>query len=129
MGLFDKLFTGSNEPKEEKNITWIPLTSLDQLDDIQSKSLTKTQAIFKHSTRCGISRMVLKQFEADFKIDTSQLDVYFLDLLVHRDISNEIANKFQVLHESPQILIIRNGVVVAHSSHGGINDLNLNTFV
>jgi bacillithiol system protein YtxJ len=129
MGLFNKLFNGSDEPKEEKNITWIPLSTMEQLDDIQSKSLIKTQAIFKHSTRCGISRMVLKQFEADFNLSENQIDLNFLDLLIHRDISNEIAAKFQVMHESPQLLIIRNGVVIAHSSHGGINDLLINKYV
>ncbi|AJR04113.1 bacillithiol system redox-active protein YtxJ [Siansivirga zeaxanthinifaciens] len=129
MGIFNTLFSGSNEPKKEKNIQWLPLTTKTQLDDIQSKSLTKTQAIFKHSTRCGISRMVLKQFESDFNLNEDQIDLIFLDLLVYRDISNEIAERFQVMHESPQILIIRNGVVVAHSSHGGINDLDINKYI
>ena len=129
MGIFNTLFSGSNEPKKEKNIQWLPLTTKAQIDDIQSKSLTKTQAIFKHSTRCGISRMVLKQFESDFNLNEDQIDLNFLDLLVYRDISNEIAERFQVMHESPQILIIRNGVVVAHSSHGGINDLDINKYI
>ena len=54
MGLIKKLFGGSTEPKEEKVLPWIPLTEVSQLDTIKEKSKTKTQVIFKHSTRCGI---------------------------------------------------------------------------
>jgi len=63
MGLISKLF-GSSEPKEEKVLPWIPLNDLQQLNHIVEKSKTKTQVIFKHSTRCGISRMVMNQFQA-----------------------------------------------------------------
>lgn len=129
MGLFNKLFSGSTEEREAKALPWIPLTQLEQLEEIKAKSTTKTQVIFKHSTRCGISRMVIKQFETDFNFTNNNLDLYYLDLLEYRDISNEIANSFQVIHESPQLLVIKNGVVVTHVSHGSINDMNLSRFM
>ena len=62
MGIINKLFGGSSGPKEEKFLPWITLSELSQLDTINEKSSTKTQVIFKHSTRCGISRMVMNQF-------------------------------------------------------------------
>jgi bacillithiol system protein YtxJ len=126
--MFNKLFGGSKEPKEEKLLPWINLNNLSQLSDIDEKSKGKTQVIFKHSTRCGISRMVMNQFVDSFNVD-SNLDLYYLDLLSYRDVSNEIGYKFQVMHQSPQLLIIKNGVTVAHSSHGAINDLDLEKFV
>ena len=79
MGLINKLFGASSEPKEEKVLPWIPLSELEQLDTITEKSSTKTQVIFKHSTRCGISRMVLKQFEALLTETYSTIDFYYLD--------------------------------------------------
>lgn len=127
MGLFDKLFSGSSEPKEEKTLPWIALASVSQLDEIAEQSKTKTQIIFKHSTTCGISRMVMRQFVSSYD-DDADLDLYYLDLLNYREVSNEAGFKFQVIHESPQLLVIKNGVVLAHASHGGINDLELNTF-
>lgn len=127
MGLINKLF-GASEPKEEKVLPWIPLNNLQQLNHITEKSKTKTQAIFKHSTRCGISRMVMNQFVYAFDID-SNLDLYYLDLLSYRDVSNETGFKFQVMHQSPQLIIIKNGVAVAHASHGAINDVDLARFV
>ena len=129
MSLLNKLFGGSSEPKEEKILPWIALTSLEQLVTIAENSKTKTQVIFKHSTRCGISSMVIKQFEKAYDLSENDLDLYYLDLLNYRNVSNEIAIKFEVLHQSPQLLVIKNGVVVAHDSHGAINTMNLNGIV
>ncbi|MCX7547704.1 bacillithiol system redox-active protein YtxJ [Xanthomarina sp. F1114] len=129
MGIFNKIFGTSSEEKEEKVLPWIALTDVEQLDSIEEKSKTKTQAIFKHSTRCGISRMVLKQFVSSYNLSETDLDLYFLDLLNYRDVSKETGYKFQVMHESPQLLIIKNGVVVAHGSHGAINRIDMEQFV
>ena len=123
MGIFNKMF-GSSEPKEEKLLPWIALNSVSQLDTIAEQSKTKTQLIFKHSTRCGISRMVMNQFVSAYDVELNA-DLYYLDLLNYRDVSNEVGYKFQVLHESPQLLVLKNGVVVAHASHGAINEMDL----
>mgnify|MGYP000014339564 CR=1 FL=1 len=66
MGLFDKLFNSASETLDKKELHWIPLNSINQLDDIKDKSSTKTQIIFKHSTSCGTSRMVMNQFTKDY---------------------------------------------------------------
>lgn len=135
MGLFDKLFSGSkeeNSSKEDNNgnsLPWIELNALENLQEIEIKSNNKTQVIFKHSTRCGISRMVLKQFESEYNYSENDLDLYYLDLLKHRNISNEMASKFQVVHESPQILVIKKGGVVAFDSHSGVTRLDLSKFI
>jgi len=126
MGLFKNIFKTS-EPKEEKRLPWIALNTIDQLRDIEGKSKTKTQVIFKHSTRCGISRMVMNQFIEAYDVDAN-LDLYYLDLLSYREVSNEVGYKFQVMHESPQLLVIKNGIVVTHASHGAINGLDLSNF-
>ncbi|EDP69844.1 hypothetical protein FBALC1_09942 [Flavobacteriales bacterium ALC-1] len=128
MGIFNKIFNGSSEPKAEKLLPWIPLNSIEQLDAIVEKSKGKTQLIFKHSTRCGISRMVMNQFVSAYDVDANA-DLYYLDLLSYRDVSNEVGFRFQVMHQSPQLLILRNDEVVAHASHGSINELNLTKFL
>lgn len=126
--MFGKLFGGSKEPKEEKILPWKQLTTVDELNTIEKLSKGKTQVIFKHSTRCGISKMVMNQFVSAFDVDVN-LDLYYLDLLSFREVSNEAGFKFQVMHQSPQLLIIKNGVAVAHASHGGINEIDLAKFV
>jgi monothiol bacilliredoxin len=128
MGFFSNLFKAS-EPKEIKLLPWIALTDLQQLQDIKEQSKTKTQVIFKYSTRCGVSRMVLNQFVDAYELTEEDLDLYFLDLINYRDVSNEVGYTFQVMHESPQLLVIKNGVVVAHSSHSGVNGIDLNSFI
>ncbi|HBY67023.1 MAG TPA: bacillithiol system redox-active protein YtxJ [Flavobacteriaceae bacterium] len=94
---------------------------MEQLEEIIKESKNKPVAIFKHSTRCGISRMVLKQFEKNYDLDDNQLKLYFLDLLQNRDISNEIAARFKVHHESPQMIVLKDGEVIHHDSHQGID--------
>lgn len=97
---------------------WIPLHSEEQLSTIREKSADKTQVIFKHSTRCSVSSMVLSRLE---KAGLSEhIDFYFLDLIAHRNVSNLVAENFQVWHESPQVLVIKNGECVYDESHMGI---------
>ncbi|WP_158978141.1 bacillithiol system redox-active protein YtxJ [Cellulophaga sp. L1A9] len=132
MGLFDSLFGNNKEakPKEEKAaLPWIALASLDQLEEIKEKSKTKPQIIFKHSTTCGISRMVMNTFKNTYALDKNQADLYYLDLLSNREVSNETGYKFQVMHQSPQLIVIKNGVAVANASHGSINEVALEQFV
>ena len=129
MGLLNKIFGGNEDVKEKKVLPWIPLNTLAQLEHIEKKSSTKTQVIFKHSTRCGISSMVMKQFVDMYSLTEKDLDLYYLDLLSYRDVSNEVGYRFQVMHESPQLLVVKNGIVVSHASHGAINEVDLTQFV
>lgn len=128
MGLFNSIF-GSGNSGSESRLNWNHLSDVRQLDTIKTNSETKPQLIFKHSTRCGISRMVLNQFEKSFNFNDQSFDLYYLDLLQYRPISNEVSERFGVYHQSPQLLIVKNGVVTAHASHGEINDLNLNQYL
>ncbi|OOG77331.1 bacillithiol system redox-active protein YtxJ [Flavobacterium sp. A45] len=121
MSLFNSLFGNSEEKKvTTSKINWIPLTNLDQLNEIVALSNEKPIAIFKHSTRCSISRFALKQFENEYALE-DKVDAYFLDLIEYRDVSNEIANRFQVVHQSPQLLLIKNGQSVYDASHDAID--------
>jgi len=129
MSFINKIFGITKEAKEEKLLPWIPLNSVDQLNYIEGKSKSKTQVIFKHSTRCGISRMVINQFTSAYNLTEKDLDLYYLDLLSYRNVSDEVGYKFQVFHQSPQLLVIKNGVVVAHDSHGAINSMDLQAYV
>ncbi len=122
MGLFGIFGSkDSSEKKDQKQLPWEPLTQLSQLDELEIQSKSQPVVIFKHSTRCGISRMVLRQFEKNYEIEPTKIRLYYLDLLNNRDVSNEVAIRFQVFHESPQLLIIRNGSTVHHASHYRIN--------
>jgi len=112
--------------KKERLMNWIPLTTLDQLQEIKEQSKSETVLIFKHSTRCGISRAVINQFEK--KVDDS-VKTYYLDLLNYRDISNEIGYTFQVMHQSPQLLVIKNEQTVAHASHYEISRVDLEQYL
>ena len=98
---------------------WIHLTDEEQLKQIINKSQIRPQVIFKHSTRCSISAVALQRLQ---KVSQpSNIDFYFLDLLTYRSLSNRIADIFNVPHESPQVLVIRDGQCVYDESHMGIS--------
>lgn len=121
MSFFNSTFGNSENTESPKsNINWTELTDIVQLMEIDAISNEKPVAIFKHSTRCSISRMALKQFEREYDLN-EVVDAYFLDLIAHRDISNEIARKYNVYHESPQLILIKNGKAVYDVSHSDID--------
>jgi len=99
-------------------MNWIPLTSPEQLEEIRIKSKEKPQVIFKHSTSCSISSMALSRLERSESV--AGIDFYYLDLIAYRNISAKIAEIFEVEHESPQILLVRNGECIYDESHYGI---------
>ncbi|MBO0341207.1 MAG: bacillithiol system redox-active protein YtxJ [Bacteroidota bacterium] len=129
MGIFDSVFGKKEKTKKEKKaLPWIQLESIDQLEAIAENSKNKPQVIYKHSSTCGISRMVLNMFTESYDTDLD-IDLYFLTIQRHRDVSNAIEDTFGVRHESPQLLVVKNGEVVFHTSHGAISDTDLTKFL
>jgi bacillithiol system protein YtxJ len=100
-------------------MNWILLESAEQLNGIKQKQ--GYSIIFKHSTRCSISLMAKRRFEMELNNLPDNLPLYFLDLLKYRDISNQIAQDFQVHHQSPQLLLIKDGECILDQSHGNIS--------
>jgi len=98
---------------------WNDLNAEDQLETIRKKSSEKPQVIFKHSTRCGISSVAKSRLEK--WQPTEDFDFYYLDLIKYRSLSNRVAEEFDVYHESPQVLVIKNGECVYDESHLGIS--------
>ncbi len=110
------IFTKSNK------MDWNNLNSVEQLSEIDEKSKTKTQIIFKHSTRCSVSSFAKRILTSEFNEDIqNKVDVHYLDLIAFREISQEIASRYSVLHESPQILVINNGVCSYNASHSDVS--------
>lgn len=132
MSFFKNIF-GSDEPERidsnrSSKVNWNSFTELNQLDEIVEQSKTIPVLIFKHSTRCIISKTVLKNFEKEFNLDGKVIP-YYLDLLEYRPISNEIASRFNVMHQSPQVLVIKNGVCVYNASHESIEVESLKKYL
>jgi bacillithiol system protein YtxJ len=99
-------------------MNWTKLTDLAQLDTIDVASHAKPILIFKHSTRCSISSTALARMERGWPpLQDADHTPYYLDLLAHRPISNMIAERYDLEHESPQVLVIRHGKCVYSASH------------
>jgi bacillithiol system protein YtxJ len=101
---------------------WIQLKEESAISSIKSKSAERPVVIFKHSTRCSISAATLSRLERNWnKQEMTDVKFYFLDLISNRPMSQKIEEVFGIPHESPQILIIYNGVCIYYNSHMGIN--------
>ena len=100
-------------------MNWNTLSSVEQLEEIKKASYQQPQLIFKHSTRCSISSMILNRLERSEK--PGQIRFHYLDLITYRSLSNQLAEDFSVYHESPQVLLIKNGECIYDESHQGIN--------
>ncbi len=100
-------------------MNWKQLTNERQLEEINRISEDRPVLIFKHSTSCGISLMMLEQFEQSWS--NSMVEPYFLDLLAYRALSNKVAEDYNIIHQSPQVILIRNGSAIYQMSHTGIN--------
>jgi len=130
--MFKNFFKTNDSDKEIKNVTalsWKSLQSEAQLEDIKEQSNVRLQIIYKHSSSCGISSMVLRQLEKSLIEFNSRADFHFLDLLSFRDVSNEVASRFQVLHQSPQLILLKNETVVAHDSHYDLLQLSIEKYI
>jgi len=112
MGFFSK--------KETPSIPWINLTSEEELDAAIKQSFDKPVALFKHSTRCSISSMAKSRLERSWDL-SEQVDIYYLDLISYRPVSNKIASVLAVQHESPQVILLKDGKAVYHTSHSDIS--------
>jgi bacillithiol system protein YtxJ len=100
---------------------WILLTTKEQLQQSLQHSHDRVQVYFKHSTRCIISKMVLKNFEEQWSDLPDNVDLLFIDLLQFRELSNSLAEQLHVKHESPQVIVVRDGKTVYHASHDSIH--------
>lgn len=103
-------------------MSWKTLSSLDQLQNLLSENqgTENSLAIFKHSTRCSISETVKGRLERSWQF-SDDFPLYFLDLIKHRDVSNQIETLLDVLHESPQLIVVSKGRVLYNCSHLSIS--------
>ena len=118
MSILDRFFKGDDTFEQ---YGWKVLTQAAQLEQIVKDSHQKPVVIFKHSVRCGISAMAKFNLEKDWDFTTENLDFYYLDIFAYRPISNLIAEKLGVVHQSPQLIVLKNGVPVFDTSHHLVN--------
>ncbi|MBB6369933.1 bacillithiol system redox-active protein YtxJ [Chryseobacterium shigense] len=120
MSFFDKIFGGKEDAPERKSF-WKTLESVEDLNKAIENSYHHRIAIFKHSTQCFISKTVLKNFEREIDNLDHKVELYYLDLLKYRLISNKISEDLGIRHESPQLIVIEDGKAINSASHEDIS--------
>lgn len=122
MGLFSKT------PKPEA-LPWIAITSTNQLNELLHNIGEKPVLLFKHSTRCAISSMALNNFERNWSTGKDLCDLYFIDLLQYRDVSNLTTELTGVEHQSPQAIVIKGKEIVYDATHSSISARDIETIL
>ncbi|MEM1406823.1 MAG: bacillithiol system redox-active protein YtxJ [Bacteroidota bacterium] len=111
-------------------MNWTEIRDVSEIDTLKKESNDGPIMLFKHSTSCPISSMTLNRLERSWnEAEVNGLKPYILDLIRYREISNQIAESFGVPHESPQVIVLKNGEVVYDTSHMGINFSDLKALV
>ncbi|MDX1331436.1 MAG: bacillithiol system redox-active protein YtxJ [Robiginitalea sp.] len=119
---FFRASSQDGDSEKPEAFPWIPLEGLEQLEPLRDTP-GRPRVIFKHSTRCGLSGMMLRRFQQNWDQARDQADFYLLDLVRYRDLSDAISRHLEIPHQSPQVLIVEGGQVRDHDSHGGIDRL------
>lgn len=114
MGLFSSFNSPSSFP-------WKHIVSVGELEDIFNQNDDKAHLFFKHSTRCSISSMALREFEQKWDQGQTEFELYFIDLLKHRDVSNRLAELSGVQHQSPQVIVVKGDKMLLTASHDRIS--------
>ena len=107
--------------QKKKSLNWIEIRDTASLDAIFKGNEGRPALLFKHSTRCSISSMALSRFESEWELTPDQCDLYYIDLIAYRPVSNEIAERTNVMHQSPQAILLIDGKVKYQNSHNGIS--------
>lgn len=129
MGIFDRFKSksesknkdGASQAEANTPMPWHPLMRADQINDLLDLSHEKTVLIFKHSTRCIISSMVLRALESNADQLADLGSWHYLDLIANRDCSNQVATQLGVVHQSPQLIVLKEGSVFWEASHQSIS--------
>ena len=112
--LYKKIF----QSKTSNQMKWKELNNINDLETALKASHEQPVALFKHSTRCSVSLMAKKSVERFWDLD---IDAYYLDLIAHRDVSNSIAEQLEIHHQSPQMILVKDGKAIYDASHGSID--------
>jgi len=102
-------------------INWITISTIVHVDEAIANSSNRPSVFFKHSVTCGISAAAEHRLQSKWNFSGEDMNFYYLDLLAHRSVSNYIAEKLGVIHQSPQIIVVKDGEVIFHNSHHSIS--------
>lgn len=122
MGIFDKLFSGSGSTPKDM---WSPLNSNEEVEDVIKASEETAQVILKHSTSCGTSFFAKRHIEGLRSKYEDQVGFSIIDVIRSRPVSEYLAKKFEIRHESPQVFVIKKGEVIWNGSHSHANSGNV----
>jgi len=122
MRIFDKLsnLLGPSGRSASQTSFDGKIEEMGDLDAVEIQSGTRMQVIYKHSNRCPLCHMAMRQVRDAIEKAGKQADFYLLDVIASRPVSMAAAERWGIHHESPQVLLIDDGNVAWHVAHRGV---------
>ena len=109
-----------SEPDKKTNINWNTISSNEDLDELLERSKQRPQLIYKHSTICSFSRMAQGELISAADEIEKKADINYVGVIETRPLSNKVSQVLGIRHESPQIILVKNGEAIWDASHGGV---------
>ena len=106
---------------QKLHLEWEILTGESSVEELIKSSFMVPVLLFKHSTRCSVSFMALENFEKEWLLKSDKCNIFYLDLLKYRGVSNQIAEITGIQHQSPQAIVLYEGRVIYNASHSAIS--------
>jgi bacillithiol system protein YtxJ len=97
------------------------LDRLDQLDELLAESQARPLLLFKHSYSCGVSLEALDEIVDHLNQESLDARYAMVTVQTHRELSNAVASRLGVRHQTPQAILVRDGRVVWSASHFRVN--------
>jgi len=107
--------------EDAKLAEWREITSIEEWDKVMSDSASRQVIVLKHSTRCPVSASALEEYEAYLADKPNpDTDYYLVKVIESRPVSNKIAEDLGVVHQSPQMILVKDGKAVWNTSHWSV---------
>lgn len=118
MGILGSLRNMVSNLSEESSL-WNQPQTADQVNEILKRS-QMPQVIYKHSYSCVVSLFAKSSLDSDLESIAEQADLHLVDVIAQQPLSEEIALKTGIRHESPQIIVMYKGEPYWHASQGDV---------
>ena len=106
-----------------------PLTDLSALDAAIAESKDRPVLLFKHSRYCGVSCEALDELQSHIDGAPPQVAYRVITVQTHRPVSDAVAQRLGLRHETPQAILLRDGKIVWNASHFRITASQLDQVV
>ena len=94
------------------------MKNINTIDEYKKQiTLNNIYLVFKHSNKCEVSKVVYKRLQDALDNKTLNISIFMLVVQDSRELSDFIEKETKIKHETPQIILFKDGKVIYTESH------------